>query len=366
MHHEFHCQPRDLKGELLERDMSDGVRVWAVDESDSLIEMEPSKLDYEERIETWMCDNVSVLVPDDSGLLVIGRQVKTIFGGIIDLLCINGDGDLVIVELKRDKTPREMTAQALDYASWVQDLTSQQVDKIAAEYLNGKPLKDAFEDTFRDKEYPEVINGQHSIKIVASRIDDSTERIIRYLSGKGIAINFVRFHLFKSADGNEHLVRTFVVPPGQAEENSRKAGGIKRTSPRRTLQDKLDDESTDEVVREFLKQRLSDPKQVLNRPRRVLYYRVSGTVRFMIWVKQSHAQVIQKGRFANDETLWSEHLSAPKVRPRRKANDLSFALNTREDFKFFQDTMEREIAGFLWTAAEPDGDGGEENEDEVL
>ncbi len=74
--------------------MSDGVRVWAVDESDSLKEMEPSKLDYEERIETWMCDNVSVLVPDDSGLLVIGRQVKTIFGGRIDLLCINGDGDL--------------------------------------------------------------------------------------------------------------------------------------------------------------------------------------------------------------------------------------------------------------------------------
>ena len=122
--------------------MSDGVRVWAIDESDSLKEMEPSKLDYEERIETWICNNVSVLVPDDSGLLVIGRQVETIFGGRIDLLCISGDGDLVVVELKRDKTPREITAQALDYASWVQDLTSQQVEEIAAGYLKGKPLKE--------------------------------------------------------------------------------------------------------------------------------------------------------------------------------------------------------------------------------
>ena len=222
--------------------MSDGVRVWAVDQSDSLKEMEPSKLDYEDRIETWMCNNVSVLVPDDSGLLVIGRQVATIYGGRIDLLCMNGDGDLVIVELKRDKTPREITAQALDYASWVQDLTSLQVEEIAAEYLKGKPLKEAFEDIFLDKEYPEVINGQHSIKIVASRIDDSTERIIRYLSGKGIAINFVRFHLFKSANGKEHLLRTFVVPPGQAEENSRKGAGTKRTSPHKTLQDKSNDE----------------------------------------------------------------------------------------------------------------------------
>jgi RecB family endonuclease NucS len=100
--------------------MSDGVRVWAVDESDSLKELELSKLDYEDRIETWMSDNVSVLVPDDSGLLVIGRQVRTVFGGRIDLLCINGDGDVVIVELKRGQTPREITAQALDYASWVQ------------------------------------------------------------------------------------------------------------------------------------------------------------------------------------------------------------------------------------------------------
>jgi hypothetical protein len=48
--------------------MSDGVRVWAVGESDSLKEMELSKLDYEERIEDWICNNVSVLVPDDSGL----------------------------------------------------------------------------------------------------------------------------------------------------------------------------------------------------------------------------------------------------------------------------------------------------------
>jgi hypothetical protein len=341
--------------------MSDGVRVWAVDESDSLKEMEPSKLDYEDRIENWICDNVSVLVPDDSGLMVIGRQVITTFGGRIDLLCMNAEGDLVIVELKRDRTPREITAQALDYASWVQGLTAQQVEEVANEYLKGKLLSDAFEETF-DKEYSEVIvNGQHSIKIVASSIDDSTERIIRYLSGKGTAINFVRFHLFKSADGKEQLVRTFVVPPGQAEEDSRKAGRAR--PPHRTLQDKLNDESIAEAVREFLRQRLSDQKQELNRPRRALVYRVSGTVRFMAWAKKSRVSVIQRGRFSSDIAFWRDHLSAPKVGLRRNANDLGFALHTREDYKFFQDTMDREIAKFRWTA-DVDGDEGEENEDE--
>ena len=338
--------------------MSDGVRVWAVDESDSLKELELSKLDYEERIENWISNNVSVLVPEESGLLIIGRQVATVFGGWIDLLCINADGDLVIVELKRGKTPREVTAQALDYASWVQDLTLQQVEEIATGYLKGKPLKDAFEDTF-DKEYSDVvINGQHSIKIVASKIDDTTERIIQYLSGKGIAINFVRFHLFKAADGKEHLVRTFVVPLGQADKYSR------RPKPHRNLQDKLSDETFSEIVREFLKQRLSDPKQALNKPKRTLVYHVLGTVRFIVWVKQSELHVTQKGRFAKDDAFWRDHLSAHSVKPRHHGKDLSFVLNTREDFKFFQDTMEQKIAGLNWSSAEADGDDEEEIDDE--
>ena len=339
--------------------MSDEVRVWAVDESDCLKEMDPSKLDYEERIENWISNNVSVLVPEGSGLLVIGRQVVTSFGGRIDLLCIDGNGDLVIVELKRDKTPREITAQALDYASWVQDLTLQQVEDIASVHLKGKQLKDEFEQTFGKNYSDVIINGQHSIKIVASKIDDATDRIIRYLSGKGIAINFVQFHVFKTADGKEHLVRTFVVPPGQANKNSRSP------KPYRTLEDKRNDESFAEVVREFLKQRLSDPKQKWNRPKTALVYSVSGTRRFMVWAKDSYVHVIQKGRFANDEAFWRDHLSTHNVGFRRNTNHLGFTLYTGEDFKFFQDTMEQKIAGLQWSPAEADDDEGEENEDEV-
>lgn len=342
--------------------MSDGVRVWAVGGDDSLAEMAPTRLDYEERIENWICNNISVLVPDDSGLLVIGRQVETDFAGRVDLLCIDGQGDLVIVELKRGKTPREITAQALDYASWVQDLTYQQVEEIASQYFNGGSLKKAFDETFPDRDYPEVINGQHSIKIVASRIDDSTERIIRYLSGKGIAINFVRFHLFKSADGREHLVRTFVVPPGQAEKDSHRGPSIRRPALTKTLQNRLE-QTTNEAEREFLRDRLSDPNQELNRSKYGLFYRASGKVRFLVRARKSHVHVIQKGRFTDDEGFWRDHLSSHKVGPRDAGNDLGFILTTREDFKFFQDAMEHKLAGFHWTSAGTEDDE-EENEEE--
>jgi len=49
--------------------------------------------------------------------MLIGRQEDTGFGGRIDLLAIAPDGTLVLIELKRDRTPREVVAQALDYAS---------------------------------------------------------------------------------------------------------------------------------------------------------------------------------------------------------------------------------------------------------
>lgn len=52
--------------------------------------------------------------------MLIGRQEDTGLGGRIDLLAIAPDGSLVLIELKRDRTPREVVAQALDYAGWVE------------------------------------------------------------------------------------------------------------------------------------------------------------------------------------------------------------------------------------------------------
>lgn len=52
--------------------------------------------------------------------MLIGRQEDNGFGGRIDLLAIAPDGSLILIELKRGRTPREVVAQALDYAGWVE------------------------------------------------------------------------------------------------------------------------------------------------------------------------------------------------------------------------------------------------------
>lgn len=206
--------------------MAEEVRIWQVEKTDTLTEIKRSRLDLEKRIEKWIISDVSLLSPD---LLIIGEQVETASGNFIDLLCIDHSGNLVIVELKRDQTPREVTAQALDYASWVKDLNAEGIDAIAARYLKGETLEAAFQSKF-GIELPEVINEHHAMLVVASEIDDSTERIIRYLSETyGVDINALRFQFFQSQDGGEFLVRTFTVAPHVVEQNI-KRGGSKRTT----------------------------------------------------------------------------------------------------------------------------------------
>jgi len=207
--------------------MPEQVRLWQIRERDSLTPVLAGALDLENRLEEWITRDPTILSPD---LLIVGRQVETDYGGVIDLLCLDRDANVVLVELKRNQTPREVTAQALDYASWVRDLSSEALAEIADPYLGADgPLNEAFSRKF-GTDLPEAVNQDHSILVVASAIDDSTERIIKYLSDQyGVNINAATFHYFKSDDGNEFLARLYLVEPERIESQAR----IKSTSKRR-------------------------------------------------------------------------------------------------------------------------------------
>jgi hypothetical protein len=208
--------------------MTTEIRLWKIQNSNQLKAVENSKLDLEERLEDWIEKDISMLSND---FLVIGRQVPTDFGGAIDLLCMNRVGDLVIIELKRDKTPREISAQVLDYASWVKDLSNDEITNIGDNYLRALgqgSLEEAFRQKF-DSSLPDVLNESHIMLVVAIRIDSSSERIIKYLSETyGIKINAVTFQYFREAIDNEYIARTFLITPNPLSNNEPRGNTTKR------------------------------------------------------------------------------------------------------------------------------------------
>jgi len=172
--------------------MPEKIRLWSVEQDNELREVPQVRLDLEKRLEEWLEEDISIL-----------------------------DG------LKRDKTPREVVAQTLDYASWVVDISSDDLEVLVQDYLS-QSLEEAFGVKFGDT-LPEILNEDHRLLIVGTEIDERSERIIEYLSEEhGVNINAVTFQYFEDGEIGPLLSRVFLIEPSQVAYRTRKKGGSKR------------------------------------------------------------------------------------------------------------------------------------------
>ena len=188
--------------------------IWSLDDKK---ELPPSSLISENELEDLIFDNISLLSDD---WLVVGRQVRTCYGGEIDLLCIDVGGNPIVVELKKSKTPREVTAQALDYASWVKSIDAEKLAEIFLKHSKGeKSLSDAFEERFGVELSDDNDGTDTRMVIVATEMDGSTERIIKYLQGYDININVLFFNVFEH-EGKRLLSRAWMSEPEQESKPS--------------------------------------------------------------------------------------------------------------------------------------------------
>lgn len=205
----------ELKQVLRREYMPLELGVWRIDKG--LSKVETKALDQEKRLEDFLEEDISIVSPN---WLVIGRQVLTDHGGWIDLLAMDDNANLVILELKKDKTPRDVVAQLLDYGSWAKALKYEDIAGIFVAYQkklgnDGKavPLDEAFKKRFAVSEMPDEVNESHQLVVVASSLDESTERIVTYLSEEyDVDINAIFFKVFSDAD-REYLTRTWFIDP---------------------------------------------------------------------------------------------------------------------------------------------------------
>lgn len=169
--------------------MSDLFRI----DGTALVRAARSRLANEVMIQGWVRDNPALV-----GIhgFILGREVTIKNRGRIDLLAMDKDGSLIIIELKRDRTPREIVAQVLDYASWVATLTTRDVHALCLE-KNGRTLDELYRERFSTSP-PDTLNASHQMMIVAGSMDETTKRIIEYLSEEhGVGINVSFFNVFE-------------------------------------------------------------------------------------------------------------------------------------------------------------------------
>ena len=153
----------------------------------------------------------------DKDIFIIGRQVRTAKNGIIDLMGMDKVGNVIIIEIKKSLTDRDVVSQILDYCVWAEELQYEELNKIAKEQNKSEiaNLYQKFSNKFEDM--PNPLNQNQRLYIVAEKIDKKTEDICRYLAIRGINIKCIELNFYENND--QKLVDTkIIVDPDETND----------------------------------------------------------------------------------------------------------------------------------------------------
>lgn len=181
--------------------------------------------DLEQKLEDLIEASPHIVLEDES-IAIFARQPRTSYNKYLDLLGIDKTGATVIIELKRGETPRDVIAQTLEYAAWVDSLTLDQLDEMARDYgakhgVQLESLADLYQKTFSseqdasEEDGPSITeritcNNRQRLVIVAEHVSDEVEQTLRYLRTRyGVDVHGVEFSIHRA--GNDIIINTTTV-----------------------------------------------------------------------------------------------------------------------------------------------------------
>lgn len=175
-------------------------------------------IDYEKDFENWLENSPHVLFENEASTIMwIGRQVSTTSYETVkfpDLMGIDSNGDVVIVELKKGKTPREVVAQILEYAAWASELMYEDLNVLTIKYYDSDEAYKGLElvDIHNLIFYPddEVVrdikfNQKLRLFIVAEEITKTVKDVVKYLNNSGVDINCMKYEVYKASNGEYYI-----------------------------------------------------------------------------------------------------------------------------------------------------------------
>lgn len=182
----------------------------------------------EKQMELWLADNPKAVLPEDEKQVLVISQEEP-FKNVTDVLAVDADRNLVVIEIKRGQSPRDVIAQALEYASDVATWDYDRINSLAIAYFQRrgesfKSLIEAFASTFG---FPpeEVSESQFNllqrIFIVGERIDEKVERAARWLLKRGVAVSCVSYDCYVSEGQTPEIFLDFneVIRPEELQGN---------------------------------------------------------------------------------------------------------------------------------------------------
>jgi len=179
--------------------------LWQIVGSE-LSRIEERAIDLERMLQDWIEKDPSLL---QAGMTIVGREFNLDSRNRIDLLGLDLNGTWVVIELKKGKLYRETVAQALDYAAQISLMPTDQLYRLADEYLKHRETSVAV--LFQQRQLETERPGQRrvvSIYIAGTGRDPAVERMAEFLvDGYGLPLTIVSFDVFGLSNGTQLLAR---------------------------------------------------------------------------------------------------------------------------------------------------------------
>lgn len=180
------------------------MTIYRINSEQQMIESSRIQLNKEAQLEEWLTNSPWAIA--EESLLIIGRQTTARTVTEIrfpDLIALDQDGNVVIIELKKGRAPRDVIAQILEYAAWASNLNESAIKSIAESYLNNS-LDAVFTEYFELDEVP-IIGKQLRLFIASEEIPESVLNTCRFLRMKHqIDVSCVSYTVYK--DSEDHIL----------------------------------------------------------------------------------------------------------------------------------------------------------------
>lgn len=237
------------------------MEVYRIDTGD-LDRIEETEIATEENLEKYLIQAEGAEIGGVE-ILYVDQQGSPGEGGIFDIVGVDYQGNVVVIELKRDRTPRDIVAQALEYAASIRAEEYEQLNERYQEFIESEDISLRNKHTeFFERDDPlsrREFNTDQRLLLVGREFNDLSLDMSDFLREHGIDVICVTYSAFSDASDSLRLLTTESIRRPLVEEPSAVSGGNAGINRIYTA-DILDE---DTVIRSFENEQQADLMKIV-------------------------------------------------------------------------------------------------------